>query len=171
MFVETSGRRWSSERITTRPFGSVYFSNLIVGRPSMGAAAGDSVFAGAFFGGVFFSVVCPETDTAATAAERPMSNKRLKKAQVIPVLLRDSLPRMRRRKRWIRLPESSKDYTISSGTIPAGNPVEVRFLAGGGLNTNKIVIPRHDSCRGMPLSFNLNRREIPGPQERVRNDV
>src|SRR5262245_11315130 len=33
MFTDTIGRRWSSERITSRPFGSVYFSKGMVGAP------------------------------------------------------------------------------------------------------------------------------------------
>ena len=31
MFTATSGSRWSSDRITSRPLGSVYFSNAIFG--------------------------------------------------------------------------------------------------------------------------------------------
>jgi fucose permease len=87
--VDTSGRRWSSERITTRPFGKVYFSNLIVGASLFAAlaTAGVSGFTGAFFCGAFFGEVWPDVFRAMTANEKPSINNRLHKADIIQILL------------------------------------------------------------------------------------
>src|ERR1700674_4157801 len=89
MFVETSGRRWSSDRITTRPLASVYFSNLIVGVALVAAMAvgGASGFAGAFFGGAFLDEVWPDVFTTMSATEKARINKRLHNADIIPILL------------------------------------------------------------------------------------
>src|SRR5882757_8799580 len=134
MFVDTSGRRWSSDKITTRPFGSVYFSNLIAGRLDTGAlAVDDSGFTGTFLVESFLAGFCPETVTATTAAERPISNKRLKKAQVISILLGEyPLPHKTQQVR-IRLTKSSKDYTIIPTPFPAGNPLMFRPPIAGHL--------------------------------------
>src|SRR5260370_32041896 len=89
MLVETSGRRWSSERITTRPLGNVYFSNLIVGVSLCAAVAATEVlgFTGAFFGGVFLDEVWPAVFTTMTATANETINKRLQNADIISFLL------------------------------------------------------------------------------------
>src|ERR1700675_2270879 len=91
MFVDTRGSRWSSERITTRPLGSVYFSNLIVGATLCAAlaAAGVSGFAGAFFGGAFLDELWPDVFTTMTATANPRINRRLHNADIISFLLSD----------------------------------------------------------------------------------
>src|ERR1700674_4686412 len=91
MLVDTSGSRWSSERITTRPLGSVYFSNLIVGAALCAAvaAAGVSGFAGAFFGGAFLDELWPEVFTTMTATVNARINRRLHNADIISPLLSD----------------------------------------------------------------------------------
>src|SRR5579862_870156 len=91
MFVETSGSRWSSDRITTRPFGRVYFSNLIVGRAiSVDLfAVLEAGLAGAFWGGDFFGASWPKTGGVATAMDMHKISKRFWRAEVIPILLGD----------------------------------------------------------------------------------
>src|SRR5580692_4793078 len=77
--------------MTTRPFGSVYFSNLIVGSAidADSSALAEAAFTGVFFGGVFFAVSWLKTDTAATVTDRHKISKRLRSAEVIPILLDD----------------------------------------------------------------------------------
>ena len=44
MLVATIGSRWSSDRITSRPFGKVYFSKAIFGMSGVAGAAGGALF-------------------------------------------------------------------------------------------------------------------------------
>src|SRR5579862_1146701 len=89
MFVETSGRRWSSDRMTTRPFGSVYFSYLIFGiaMEEVAVAVAAAFFAGAFAGADFFAASWQKADPAASAMKSPSVTKRLPEAEIIPTLL------------------------------------------------------------------------------------
>src|SRR5713226_744508 len=79
--------------MTTKPFGSVYFSNLIVGSAISADpfAEGTATFAGAFFGGAVFTVSWLKTDTAAMATDRHKINRRLRSAEFIPILLNNCL--------------------------------------------------------------------------------
>src|ERR1700720_3998938 len=86
IFVETSGSRWSSDRITTSPFASVYFSNLIAGSAISAEVPAEetAVLPGAFFGGAFFGDSWLKTDTVRTATVRHKISKRLRSAEFIP---------------------------------------------------------------------------------------
>src|SRR5580692_2269339 len=100
MFVETSGRRWSSDRITTRPFDSVYFSYLIVGRAMSPDAPAEplteeaAAFAGAIFGGAFFVASWLKTEIAKAATVRIKISTRLRIAEFIRILLTNCATRI-----------------------------------------------------------------------------
>src|SRR5579864_708876 len=77
--------------MTTRPFGSVYFSNLMLGRAidADSSTLGEAVFVGGFLGGDFFAVSWLKTGTAATVTDRHRISKLLRSVEVIPILLDD----------------------------------------------------------------------------------
>src|ERR1019366_6074307 len=119
MFVDTKGRRWSSERITTRPFGSVYFSNLIVGAV-FDAAVSEAEVLG--FAGAFFGVFWPDVVTAATATENARINRRLHNAEVIPILLGHGCNNYLDAESTNKASSRSRDYTIPLRTRVPGIP-------------------------------------------------
>src|ERR1700674_1441968 len=89
MLTATIGRRWSSDRITSRPFGRVYFSNLIFGTEIALAAGAPELwdFTGAFFGGAFVGGFWAETAMTANITDKLSRNHRRHNQRTMGVLL------------------------------------------------------------------------------------
>src|SRR2546425_12915975 len=83
-FTATMGKRWSSERMTSRPFSSLYFSNFSCGTSSgadLATAGFAAVCAGAFAGDP--AGVCADNEFAqASKANKPNDNAFLRRSLI-----------------------------------------------------------------------------------------